>query len=88
MKWEDLKKAVVKYVDELPADEFNQIRCNAQGDGKTVAQYMDGIDVRRVAGVREHARPAFPKYLRRGSLWVDKDNQGNWTVTDRDPRRW
>lgn len=87
MRWEELKKKVVEYVEALPADEFNQIRCNAQAEGKTVQQWLDNCDIRLVSNLREHARLAFPKSMRRGRLWADINEKG-WYVTAQDPRRW
>lgn len=88
MKWETLKKKVAEYVEALPPEQFNQIRCNAQGEGRTVQKYLDDLDIRLVAGLREHARDAFPKGMRRGKLWADKDDKGHWRVTTEDPRNW
>jgi hypothetical protein len=87
MRWEELKKRITIHVDALPADEFNQLRCNAQSESKTVEQWLDNCDIRLVANLREHARPAFPKTMRRGTLWCDIDDKG-WFVTTKDPRRW
>jgi len=87
MQWEKLKEAVAEYVDALPATEFNQIRCNAQGANQTVTEYLATVDIRTVSNLREHARPAFPKTLRRGTLWADCRDYG-WVVDTKDPRKW
>lgn len=78
MRWETLKRRVAAYVDALPADEFNQIRANA--GQRPVAEYVGSLDVRLVAGLREHARPAFPKALRHGPLVADINDRGHWVV--------
>lgn len=81
MKWEKLKDAVADYVEANPAEEGSQyIKRNAAYEQKSVRAYLDTIDIRRAGALREHARPAFPKYMQRRTLRAQITCRG-WSIT-------
>jgi hypothetical protein len=83
MKWDTLKKRVVKHVADVPDHPGSQyIQTEADAKKLTVAEYLDTIDIRRVGALREHVPGAFPFELRgRGMLHANKGEHGEWEVT-------
>lgn len=84
MLWSTLKRRIAEHVRSIPVEQFNQINYNAHCAGQTLEQYLDECDIRQVAHLREHARPAFPRELRTcDMLYAGMNDRGQWKVENK-----
>jgi hypothetical protein len=81
MLWNTLKTKIADYaLAERNHDGARYIRSEARYSGKTVAAYLDTVDIRNVGKLRELVPEAFPKKLRKGILVCDTNIHGKWRV--------
>jgi hypothetical protein len=80
-----LKKAF-EFVQEFPGHEgAHQIEVAAVDAGKTICQYLNSLDVRKIGVLRDLIPGAFPKKLRKGELAVSQNIHGAWRVDPKEP---
>jgi hypothetical protein len=53
---------------------------------KTLPEYLQTVDVRQVAQLRDLVPEAFPRKLRKGTLWVSRNIHGQWQI-EPEPQR-